>query len=297
MNIFTATGHFSSLVRTLFREQGSVEILPPRERWEKLSTIDLLVFTGGEDIAPRRYGQENTNSYGINTERDQLEFDILKAAKTGKLPVKKILGICRGIQLLNSSFGGSLTQDIFAETGKRPRPTHPLRFLADFPLTSTNFPVVNSMHHQAVKYVGESYPYKIIAVDANTENLEIVLWEDRFLGVQFHPEFMSPNSLHAKTFSAMIDAWISGMSLNRKSALWSKENFKDPKKEKKVQEEKISTEFTKETQKRVTYAWDETARTPSPNPSMNARTASLFGDLNSSRFSELLREESEEDNV
>ena len=75
---------------------------------EVLSRIDLLLMTGGEDIDPARYAETNSASH-VNAERDRFDFALMSCAVRRRLP---IFGICRGNQLVNVFFGGSLVQDI-----------------------------------------------------------------------------------------------------------------------------------------------------------------------------------------
>lgn len=69
---------------------------------------DGLLISGGADIDPARYGQEDINSFYCEPERDELELTLLKEAEEKKKPV---LGICRGAQLINIAHGGTLHQD------------------------------------------------------------------------------------------------------------------------------------------------------------------------------------------
>src|SRR3989304_5002170 len=70
---------------------------------EDIALCDLIIFSGGEDINPEIYKQENTESRGINLKRDEYELAVLHYAKKWGT---KLLGVCRGHQLLNAYFGG-----------------------------------------------------------------------------------------------------------------------------------------------------------------------------------------------
>lgn len=114
---------------------------------------DILIFTGGEDVHPSIYNEEDYYCYETNLERDLFEREVLlEAVKRGI----KVLGICRGHQFINAVLNGKLSQDIYKDFGWvhnvpgnhdfRPRP---ILHWKD-PLLAELFPVVNTYHHQAV---------------------------------------------------------------------------------------------------------------------------------------------------
>ena len=116
-------------------------------------TFDGLILSGGGDVDPRLYGEGNTACFGVDAERDAAEFRLIEAYCRAQKP---ILGICRGHQVLNVFFGGSLIQHLpGAEKhvpGKEGDNAHMTRALADsFPaeLYGGHF-VVNSAHHQGI---------------------------------------------------------------------------------------------------------------------------------------------------
>jgi putative glutamine amidotransferase len=141
-----------------------------------------LVLCGGADVDPRRYGEETLPGAGVEAlpERDALEWELLAAARDRRLPV---WAICRGFQVLNVFFGGSLWQDLPSQ-----RPTevvhdpdeappelqiHALRVLApEAPIgerlaAAGPAPRVNSRHHQGVKRLGDG----LLAVAAAADGL------------------------------------------------------------------------------------------------------------------------------
>ena len=141
-----------------------------------------LVLCGGADVDPRRYGEETLPGAGVEPlpERDALEWELLAAARDRRLPV---WAVCRGFQVLNVFFGGSLWQDL-----PRQRPTavvhdpdeappdlqvHALRVLApEAPIgerlaAAGPAPRVNSRHHQGVKRLGDG----LLAVAAAEDGL------------------------------------------------------------------------------------------------------------------------------
>ena len=197
MRVACATSSMASYFKAHFPEMGVIENVDrvPED-------LDLLILTGGEDISPSRYRAEPDGSYGINLDRDEKEFSILDRALILN-PSLKVLGVCRGHQLINIFFGGSLIQDIGSHPG-----IHPLKFRddADHPLKWLT--MVNSMHHQAVNNIGYNGDYSpdIIAVEPSSGLPEILLWGDQFLGVQFHPEFFSFEK--GDKFFSCIKSWV-----------------------------------------------------------------------------------------
>jgi putative glutamine amidotransferase len=167
--------------------------------------LDGLVLTGGEDVAPERYGEEVLHpNVECVPERDALEFQLLEWALAEDLPV---LAICRGVQLLNVGLGGTLYQDLPVDhpadlvhdqgLGDTPRPRteahHPVTVtpgscLAD--VLGAETVEVNSMHHQGLKRLAAPLTPVAHASDGLVEGVEPVdaaRWSF-LLGVQWHPE-------------------------------------------------------------------------------------------------------------
>jgi putative glutamine amidotransferase len=156
-----------------------------------------LCFSGGGDVDPTLYGAEHKGlSADISRARDDFEIALVAAARARRVPV---LGICRGCQLLNVAFGGTLYQDIAQDapfptrqhkhTPDDPDRFHPIRlapssFLAD--LAGGERTIVNSHHHQAVRAPGEGLGVVAWSEDGIVEGL--LGDEGRTLAVQWHPE-------------------------------------------------------------------------------------------------------------
>ena len=152
---------------------GAVPLILPfstdEEDIEKMiSTCDGFLFTGGPDISPAVYGEEPIEGLNdICQKRDELEIALLKAALEYGKPV---LGICRGIQLINAALGGTLYQDlptqhpsdvIHRQQPPYDVPSHTVSVLKDSPLYEyirTETADVNSSHHQAIKPSLRSLP-------------------------------------------------------------------------------------------------------------------------------------------
>lgn len=155
----------------------------------------LVIFSGGEDISPAIYGEKNRYS-SIQPNRDAIEMAVLKHA----LPLgKKILGVCRGHQLVNAGLGGKLVQDIQFELGMSHNSNHELEYLNKESVVATYFERVNSMHHQGVITVGNGLEPTTFW-NGVYESCE----SDTIITVQFHPEFMDYN---AQSFFNYIASW------------------------------------------------------------------------------------------
>lgn len=154
-----------------------------------LSTdYDGLLLCGGNDIFPLHYGQELNGALDFDKERDIAELELTKAfIDTGK----PILGICRGMQLLNVALGGTLIQDLPLSHLHRSHngidSVHSLRasgILSQLYGTEFN---VNSAHHQALNAIGRG----LIITATSGDVIEAVEHKAKpYLGVQFHPERM-----------------------------------------------------------------------------------------------------------
>lgn len=153
---------------------------------------DGLLLPGGCDVNPARYGKEPIPQEIIDDDQDALQFDVLARFLEAKKPV---LGICRGHQLLNVAFGGTLIQDLPGAEKHKSLPSgednvHPVRaernsFL--YRIYGSGFRV-NSSHHQGVDLPGKGLRGVLYAEDGVTEAIEhdsLPVW-----GVQWHPERM-----------------------------------------------------------------------------------------------------------
>ena len=97
-------------------EESGIEGVPNPA---SLNSLDGLLLTGGSDINPKRYGQENAGSDEVDDARDELEIRLLQEALAADLPV---LGICRGLQLFNVACGGTLVQHLASTDVHRQKP-------------------------------------------------------------------------------------------------------------------------------------------------------------------------------
>ena len=150
--------------------------------WRALAGAKLVIFTGGEDINPAIYGQANKFSQ-YTPERDTAEIEVLRRSMALG---KKILGVCRGHQLINACLGGLLVQDIEWQLNTTHGAAHSLEIVDVSGMIPNVFQgEVNSMHHQGVVKCGEGLRPTTYwkGVYESTEN-------EHILTVQFHPEWM-----------------------------------------------------------------------------------------------------------
>ena len=174
--------------------------------------VDLLIFPGGEDINPALYNQAPNGAVGWNDKRDAQEMMALRdfiSGVEGRSPrrIKKVLGVCRGLQLMAAGFGGSLLQHV-----RQPGATHGLVWIEPHPLSFMTD--TNSLHHQAVNEPGKLWNYggMILAVEPTYDTVEAVSWGDVAIGVQFHPEFFD-KELGNRFFDVII-SWANKREMN-----------------------------------------------------------------------------------
>jgi putative glutamine amidotransferase len=180
------------------------------------SRIDGLILTGGPDVNPRFYKQEpHQGLQDVDEAQDQMELELTRQALADDKPV---LGICRGLQVLNVAMGGTLYQDIQRQVPKAcnhaPRAdrgivTHKIRIESNTRLLNIlqrrNL-WVNSKHHQAVNRPAPGLSVCAKATDGIIEALEAP--ERTFvIAVQWHPEGLWQNDPSArKLFKALVAA-------------------------------------------------------------------------------------------
>lgn len=214
----------SDMARYLYRK-GVIPVLIPdlkdENLYELLGEMDGFVFQGGSDIAPETYGEQPLyeDKWRGDAYRDAFELKVFDYAMQHQKP---ILGICRGFQLMNVYFGGTLYQDI--KTQKEcsiqhrdahvyDRLTHDIHFmrgkLLDLLYSNQPQPKVNTVHHQGIKTLGNQL--EVLAVCPDDDMIEAIKWTGQtperverergiptggffplvpfVVGVQWHPEF------------------------------------------------------------------------------------------------------------
>lgn len=163
-----------------------------------LEILDGLILIGGADIWPLLYDENPIKQTNIiSVARDKCELNLFKKAYKRKLP---ILGICKGMQIINVALGGNLYQDIDAQVsnalGHKPigiakdELYHTINIKRDtklYNIFQSEEEYVNSNHHQSIKDLGDNLIVSAISEDGIIEAIEYK--DERYLiGVQFHPE-------------------------------------------------------------------------------------------------------------
>jgi putative glutamine amidotransferase len=175
---------------------GGLPVHLPREGDPEalVARLDAVVVAGGQDVDPRRYGRQPTAaSTRLDPERDEFELSVVHAALAYDVP---LVGVCRGLHLLNVARGGTLIDDLQAVQGIEhtlvlyppERGVHEVRFTPGtiaHDVYGEALPV-NSFHHQAIDDPGDGVVSSGIAPDGVIEAIEVA--GARALGVQWHPE-------------------------------------------------------------------------------------------------------------
>ena len=176
-----------------------------------LSTCDALVLPGGGDITPAFFGERNTASENIDTELDILQLEAVDYGLRLGIP---ILGICKGMQIINVAFGGAIIQDL--ETAALHRYTDQDQYHATILLEGTCLyerygkeAFVNSAHHQGLGRLGKG----LSAIQWCREDgcVEAVIHESLpVLGLQWHPERLDPKrtTLSGEPLLELLADWI-----------------------------------------------------------------------------------------
>lgn len=164
-----------------------------------LDLVDGLILTGGGDVSPIFFGEEPLKEVdSICLSRDNMEIELFKKAYERNIP---ILGICRGLQVINIALGGTLYQDINVQVPNVighmcsyniHQGYHTTNLLEDSILNSifkTDKLIVNSQHHQSIKDLGKDLKISSTTIDGIVESIESTN-EKWLLGTQFHPEVM-----------------------------------------------------------------------------------------------------------
>lgn len=205
----------------MLEDQGAAPLMLPltKDRAvldEFLGSCGGFLFTGGHDVDPSVYREAKKKTCGLSCPlRDEMEGYLLKKAVEADLAV---FGICRGIQFLNASFGGTLYQDLPSEYESTvehhmcppyDRAVHRVQLLKGTPLYDLLRKEdlgVNSYHHQAIRELASCFEPMAISEDGLVE--AIYLPGKKFVqAVQWHPEFSYKNDPDSvKLIRSFVDA-------------------------------------------------------------------------------------------
>lgn len=224
----TPTYRFNGNYPAALAECGALPLVIPLNLPEPIlraifERLDGLCLAGGVDVAPAEYGEANHPELGsVDTPRDRTELTLARWALEANLPV---LGICRGIQLLNVAAGGSLYQHLPAQLPATQRhnyrlqdsawetPTHEVRVEPESKLAAVmgeEEVKTNSFHHQAVKEVAPGFRPTAWAPDGVIEAIEHD-GKPFAVAVQWHPEGMFRSDTYARRiFEAFVEACNKG---------------------------------------------------------------------------------------
>lgn len=176
---------------------------------EYAQVFDGFLFGGGDDMDPARYGEEKIfDSVEIDADRDAFELSLYRHVKPTNKP---ILGICRGIQLLNVAEGGSLYQHIDGHRQDAPGTTAAQKTIVFegsmlHGLTQKSEILVNSFHHQNIKALAPTLTADAISEDGYIEAVHME-GHPFYLGVQWHPEiFRQQDPAMQRVFAAFVNA-------------------------------------------------------------------------------------------
>lgn len=201
---------------------GAIPMLIPlglsEETMDKmLARLDGILFTGGGDVQPERYGSlPHTLVYDVDPDRDRVEVHLLQRSLKQGLP---FLGICRGLQVINVALGGTLFEDILDQRPDSLKhqyyPNYPRNHLAHTVQVEQGSRLgqmlispavqVNSLHHQGIRQLATPLQATAYAPDGVIEAFEL---PDHPFGmaVQWHPEWLQEYTPMQSIFRAFVQA-------------------------------------------------------------------------------------------
>lgn len=211
-------------------EAGALPLMLPvyedLENAERIvDELDAIILAGGVDISPFYYNEDPVMVTTYQPERDASEMMLLKAALKRRIP---ILAVCRGLQLTNIALGGSLHQDLkmsgyeeivhHRDTIKPDGPDEVYHFIKIskdskfYSIVENEEMVINSIHHQAIKELGNGLKPVAWSRDGI---IEVVEMEDYpyYYGFQFHPERLSEDAVYGNEFKKLFKDFIRSIDL------------------------------------------------------------------------------------
>lgn len=205
-------------VQSVKKAGGTPVILPIISDYEtvknQIEAMDSIIISGGFDVNPLIYGEEPSQKQGfLCPERDEYDLMVIKAAMELNKP---ILGICRGVQILNAALGGTLYQDLsqiegcyikHVQESKPDTAGHSVEIVKGTKLYSIlgEKIITNSFHHQAIKDLAPGFKVAARSKDGVIEAIEKD--EGFVIGIQWHPEMMAgkDNKLMLNIFKTFVE--------------------------------------------------------------------------------------------
>ena len=191
-------------------------VLPSGANSELLDLVDGIILSGGGDLDPTTYGAQSLpDLFEVEAARDAAEQELLHRATDSRVPV---LGVCRGLQIMNVAYGGTLVQDLGPDGSRHHHPQHvpddqPIHPVIIEPGSLLAQAVgdtrieVNSTHHQAVDTVPSDLWVTARSLDGVVEALELRSPDVWVVGVQWHPEAMQASDpVQRRLFRALVEA-------------------------------------------------------------------------------------------
>ena len=207
---------------TMVRRAGGIPVIltpgPGEEAEGVIAQLDGLLLSGGGDVDPAHYGGDaHETVYGVDPTRDDYELALARTARERRLPT---LAICRGMQIANVAFGGTLIEDIptsepSALQHRVPgqgtiEPQHSVTLEPDSAVARAlgeGNVEVNTIHHQALRVVADGFRVVGRAPDGMIEAIEPLDGAWPMWGVQWHPEYLGANDLPSLgLFRALVGA-------------------------------------------------------------------------------------------
>jgi gamma-glutamyl-gamma-aminobutyrate hydrolase PuuD len=213
-------------------------IIRPSHPLPPAAEFDALLLTGGGDIAPARYAQPaHPKTGGVQPDRDEMEFGLLGRFCLARKPV---LGICRGLQIVQVAFGGRLMQHIpnlvkpaderHSQIGGRDS-VHALAWRPKLPMAAAldgQATACNSSHHQAAdpSALGQGLAIAATSACGIVEALEMAADDGRFVScVQWHPERMEPDQ---PACAGLRSYWVEQVCRRAVGQLWPLREVRRP---------------------------------------------------------------------